>query len=148
MGPKIRACPPHASGRSRHMGHDPSLQDAAERLVRTVADHAARTILRVCRTISGGVHLAAWDIVFVQNLEEEVGFITARPRPDQRVEMSHLSHAFRIAGIARCADELRLADQGHEFCKQRSGEHTYELQSIMSSSYAVFTLITTPELVV
>src|SRR3546814_19465485 len=71
MGPKIRACPPHASGRFRHMGHDPSLQDAAEMLVRNVADHAARTILRVLRTIGGGVHLAAWDLVFVQNLRSE-----------------------------------------------------------------------------
>src|SRR3546814_9959875 len=85
MGPKIRACPPHASGRFRHMGHDPSLQDAAEMLVRNVADHAARTILRVLRTIGGGVHLAAWDIVFVQNLEEEGGYITVRPRPDQQI---------------------------------------------------------------
>src|SRR3546814_2562764 len=83
MGPKIRACPPHASGRFRHMGHDPRLQDAAEMLVRNVADHGARKILRVFRTIGGGVHRAAWDIVFVQNLGEEVGFITARSRPDQ-----------------------------------------------------------------
>src|SRR3546814_9549983 len=75
----------------------------------------------------------------------------SRPRPDQRVELSHISHAFRIAGIARCADELRLADQGHEFCKQRlrigryqnplrSEEHTSELQSLMRISYAVFCL--------
>src|SRR3546814_11054637 len=100
------------------------------------SDLAARTILRVLRTIGGGVHLAAWDIVFVQNLEEEVGFITARPRPDQRVELSDISHAFRIAGIPRCADEPPLADQGPEFCKQRLrlGRQQYPLSLLTGIS--------------